>query len=337
MGLDETRKRANLRDVAAKAGVSVATVSRVLNAPEKVAPETRHRVETAIAELKFFPSAAARAMNRGRSGTVAALLPTLDNAIYARVVNGLEARLAEEDLSLMVAQTGDDPEIERDRAQQMAELGAEALVVVGLTHDPELYDLIDRTQIPVVAISAHDPQHVLPTIGYDNAAAAHLAADYLAGLGHRRIAVLHGPVAQNDRMRFRKTALEERGDDLEFHYIETPLSTEGGYRGIARLPEGGVGISAALCFSDVIAHGALSGLLAAGRRVPGDMSVIGMENLPGSRFTAPALTSVRLSVEDMGNRAGAALVEWLQSGMRPASVALPVEIIERKSCDQATE
>ena len=111
-------KRANLRDVASLAGVSVATVSRVLNTPGKVSPATRQRVQAVITDLKFVPSAAARAINSGRTRMVAALLPTLDNAIYARAVNGLEAQLAEKDMSLLVAQTGDDLAHELTRAPE---------------------------------------------------------------------------------------------------------------------------------------------------------------------------------------------------------------------------
>ena len=325
------KRKSNLRDVAARAGVSVATVSRVLNAPDKVAFATRSRVEEAISALKFVPSAAARAINRGRSGIVAALLPTLDNAIYARVVNGLESRLAAEQLSLVVAQTGDDPEIELARAQQMVDIGAEALIVVGITHDDGLYDLMDRAQIPDVAISYFNEHSQLPTIGYDNWEAATVAARHLAGLGHRTVAVLHGPAGTNDRVRQRMAALSAGVNGVEFVCREVPMSTAGGYRGIEDVLEGARAPTAILCFSDVIAQGALSRLQSLGIRVPEEISIMGMEDLPGSRFSFPTLTSVRLSVEEMGERAAEAIACWLSSDIRPDSVNLPLELMIRDS------
>ncbi|MEM8730698.1 MAG: LacI family DNA-binding transcriptional regulator [Pseudomonadota bacterium] len=320
-----------MRDVAARAGVSVATASRVLNAPDKVAQDTRRRVESAISELRFIPSAAARAINRGRSGLVAALLPTLDNAIYARVVNGVETRLAARQMSLTVAQTGDDLQTELTRAEQMVDIGVEALIVVGVTHDPGLLDLMDRAQIPVVAISYFDETCVLPTIGYDNWAAAETAARHLSALGHHKIAVLHGPVETNDRMRRRKAALEAMSGTLDLSFFEVPLSPEGGHMGIAALMERSQRPSAVLCFSDVIAHGAMSRLQILGISVPDQMSVIGMEDLPGSKFTHPTLTSVRLSVEEMGEQAAEAVLTWLTEDVRPAPIRLPIDLISRES------
>lgn len=325
------KKRSNLRDVAAEAGVSVATVSRVLNAPEKVAAPTRARVEAAITALRFIPSAAARAMNRGRSGTVAALLPTLDNSIYARVVNALETRLADRGLSLVVAQTKDDPELELKRAREMVDIGVEALIVAGVTHNPALYDLADMADMPVVAISYFEQHSRLPTIGYDNQEAAWLAARHLMGLGHNRIAVLHGPVAKNDRMRQRKAALDALQSAPNFLFLEVPLSVEGGYKALNNEAVVAAKPTAFLCFSDVIAHGALARAAALGLKVPKDVSIIGMEDLPSSQFTFPALTTIALSVEGMGEQTADALFQWLETDTVPLSIRLPVSLVQRET------
>ena len=323
----QIKKRSNLRDVATRSGVSVATVSRVLNTPDKVAAKTRTRVEQAITDLKFVPSAAARAMNRGNSGMVAALLPTLDNAIYARVVNGLEARFREDGLSLIVAQTSDAPDVELACAKQMIELGAEALVVVGISHDPGLYDLINLTQRPVVAVSYFDAASSIPTIGYDNWQAATVAARHFAELGHRRVGVLHGPTASGERTRRRCEALRVQDFGIDFTFVEVDLSMAGGRDGLDRLLHTHPEITGVLCFSDVIAHGALHRANALALHVPDDLSIMGIENLPSSQFTYPQLTSVRLSVERMGVLAAEAILSWLQTEQRPRSVELPVELM----------
>ena len=325
------KKRSNLRDVAGLAGVSVATVSRVLNGSSKVSPVTRHRVETAMTELKFVPSAAARAINTGRSRMVAALLPTLDNAIYARVVNGLESRLDTKGLSLLVAQTGDDPAEELTRAHKIVDIGAEALIVAGVSHAPGVYDLMDRARLPVIAVSYFDAAHRLPTVGYDNAEAVSLAARHLADLGHRSIGVLHGPARHNDRIRRRIEVLNTRRFGLTLQFNEVPTSMAGGHLGVEQVMASGTGCTGLLCFSDIIAHGALAALARRGLTVPGDMSVMGIENLPGSAFTTPRLTSVRLNLEEMGRQAADAVTQWLDTGDRPAAVHMPCDLIVRDS------
>lgn len=325
------KKRYNLRDVAHHAGVSVATVSRVLNSPDKVATPTRERVESAMNVLRFVPSAAARAINSGRSRMVAALLPTLDNSIYARVVDGLESRLDAHGLSLIVAQTGDDPQIELDRAKRLIDIGAEGLIVAGVTHDDRFYTLIDRAQIPVVSVSYFDPTHRLPTVGYDNQEAVCLAARHLADLGHRHVAVVHGPLALNDRTQRRRAALEDGAFPIAFDYFEVPISIVGGATAIERLRQGPSNATAILCFSDVLAMGALGELHRQGLRVPQDISVMGIENLPGSARAYPRLTSVHLRVQEMGEQAAEALATWLEHDRRPKPVHLASELIWRDS------
>lgn len=325
------KKRYNLRDVARYAQVSVATVSRVLNAPALVSPATRERVQGAMADLRFVPSAAARAMNSGRSRIVAALLPTLDNAIYARVVDGLESRLSAHNMSLLVAQTNEDQEITLARAQKLVDIGAEGFVVAGITHSAAFHDLLDFTQIPSVAVSYYDPNNRIPTVGYDNWAAAMLAADHLRDLGHRSIAVVHGPLDKNDRTSRRHQALATSAFAHQLTFLETEITVEGGAIATDRLLLAPGDVTAILCFSDILAVGVLNRLHQCGLGVPQDYSVIGIENLPSSQFTYPALTSVRLQVEKMGEVAAEALMHWLETQERPNHIELQVDLIKRAS------
>ncbi len=331
----EPKKRNNLRDVARSAGVSVATVSRVLNTPKQVSPATRDRVQQVMKELRFVPSAAARAINSGRTRMVAALLPTLDNSIYARVVDGLENRLAAFDLSLIVAQTHDDPAVELARARQLVDIGAEGFVVAGITHSAELLEFIDHIQVPIVSISYYAPDHFLPTIGYDNAEAARIAARHLEELGHRTVFVPHGPTVGNDRMRTRRATLDALETPMQFHFCEVPVSVEGGALAVDLMRRDAPDATAMLCFGDVLAMGAISGLHQHGMRVPEDVSVMGMEDLPSSAFLSPALTSVRLQVQEMGERAAEAIARWLEHQERAEPVYLKSELIARASTGPA--
>ncbi|PWJ13304.1 LacI family DNA-binding transcriptional regulator [Jannaschia seohaensis] len=325
------KKRSNLRDVAAHAGVSVATVSRVLNASGRVSPETRARVQAAIAELRFRPLAAARAINSGRSRMIGALLPSLDNSTYARVIDGLEARLAEHDLSLMVARTGEDRQVELARARQLLEAGAEGLFLAGRTRAPALLELIAHYRLPAIMLAYWDPDGPIPSVSYDNVAAVAAAADHLRGLGHREIAVIHGPRATNDRTAQRLETLAALGDGLRYAPFETELSFAGGAAAARRIAQARGPATAALCFSDMLAMGAMAGFQSAGLVIPRDMSVLGIEDLPAAAATHPPLTSVRLQVQRMGEEAGEAMARWVETGERPAPLCLDCELIVRAS------
>ncbi len=329
------KKRYNLRDVAYHAGVSVATVSRVLNAPDRVAKDTRERVNSAITELRFVPSAAARAINSGRTKMVAALLPTLDNSIYARLVDGLEYTLSDFGLSLIVAQTCEKPEAELRRARSLLDIGAEGFVVAGVSQNQEFMDLIEHVQVPTVAISYFDPDNQMPTIGYDNRAAAELATRHLMDLGHREIAVIHGPLRYNDRTQTRRQALDAVAQQASFAFFETEMSVGGGCEAVRRCLNECPSATAILCFSDVLAGGVLSELQRLGKSVPQDFSVMGMEDLPSSSFTNPPLTSVRLRVTEMGERAAEALAGWVENQTKPDHIELGIELKRRASTGPA--
>ncbi|SHG85075.1 LacI family DNA-binding transcriptional regulator [Cognatishimia maritima] len=324
------KKRANLRDVAKAAGVSVATVSRVLNTPDTVAPKTRENVQRVIADLKFMPSAAARAINSGRTRFVGALVPTLDNAIFASFLSALESTLAAQGLSLVVSTTGEDPQLEVDKARSLINIGAEGLILSGVAHAPELFDLIESTSFPTLATSFFDPEGPLPTIGYDNIDAAEMGIQYLKDQGHRKVAVVHGPVASNDRTRARiEGARSVTGVSIEFH--EVPLSFEGAARALDQILSQTERPTAIACMSDVLAIGVLQKLQRLGMAVPGTFSLLGMDDLPIAAHTFPPLSTVHLPVKRMGTAAGMAIAQWLENGTVPKAHRLEPRMVVRES------
>lgn len=325
------KKRANLRDVARKAGVSVATASRVLNMPAAVSAETRDRVQSAIDDLRFVPSAAARAINSGRTRVIGALVPTLDNAIFARFLDAIENEMVQHALSVVVATTDNDPEIEVEKARNLLDIGAEGLIVSGVAHSPAFEALVQKTRIPVIATSCYEPAYALPTVGYDNRAAAQMALRHLFDLNHRRIAVLHGHAFNNDRTRARLAGLQALGLDVRLDLYEADITIEGACQAVAKILKSGAQHSAFLCLSDVLAMGALFELQRSGLSVPDEVSVMGLEDLPSSSYTTPALTSVRLQVSEMGSRAAKALASWIETSEPPEPVLLAAELIPRQS------
>jgi len=321
--------------VAKAADVSVATVSRVLNEPGVVKKDTLEKVQAAIAELKFVPSAAARAINSGRTRFVGALVPTLDNAIFARFLAALERELSAHQLSLVVATTDSDLEIEAEKAKSLVDIGAEGLIITGATHSPALHELIDRTMLPTIITSFYDAENSLPTIGYDNAAAAQLALQHLADLGHQHIAVVHGPVHDNDRTRARLDGLRSLPWDGKLTTYETEISHHGGAETAGRICALRRKPDAILCLSDVVALGVLFGLQAEGVCVPNDISLVGIDDLPSSAVAVPAITTVHLPVSQMGEKAAAALARWISDQERPDGERLLGQLIKRRSAIRA--
>jgi LacI family transcriptional regulator len=325
------KKRANLRDVAKTAGVSVATVSRVLNSPALVSEDTRTRVQTAIEALHFVPSAAARAINSGRTKIVGALVPTLDNAIFARFLSCLEEGLGAYGLSLVVATTDGDEGIEAVKAERLVNIGAEALIVSGVTHSAEFDELVRRTRLPTIATSYFDECYHLPTIGYDNAAASTMALQHLTSAGHRDIAVFHGPTEKNDRTRARLNGLRNSGRDVRLHFFAAEITMEGGAGATRAFLASGSKCTALLCFSDVLATSALAELRRHGLDVPGDLSVIGVDGLPASAYSEPKLTTVQLPVSRMGHETAHAVAGWIERQALPKSLLLDCGLVIRGS------
>lgn len=331
MQKEAARKRANLRDVAEAAGVSVATVSRVMNTPDSVAKTTRARVEAAMAQLHWTPSAAARAINSGRTRFVGALVPTLDADIFARVIANLESQLATHGLSLVVATTGGLPQVEAQKAKALLDIGAEGLVVSGASHADDFYALIARSRLPAISTSWYEPEFVLPTVGYDNKAAALLALTHLTDLGHSRIAVLHGPLATNDRTGARVRALQAHTDQLSYHPAEMTIA--GACAGAARLLDSDPATrpTAVMCMSDLLATGLIYECQRRGVQVPQDLSIISTDDLPASAHLVPALTTVHLPVDIMGQRAADAIAGWVEHHQRPADQLLDIALMVRDS------
>ncbi|MEM9268199.1 MAG: LacI family DNA-binding transcriptional regulator [Pseudomonadota bacterium] len=323
-------KRANVRDVARHAQVSVATVSRVLNRAPNVADQTRAKVEHAMSALRFVPSSAARAINTGRSRLIGALIPAVDHAIFALFVTSLEERLDTHGLSLIVANTNHDPLRELDRAKKLLNVGVEGLIVSGVTRAEPFDALVDQHQVPVIATSLFQQDCLYPTIGYDNAAVAGRALEHLTALGHRAVGVLHGPAACNDRVRARLSGLREAAD-VALVIQETHMTFEAAAQTTRKILADHPEVTALLCLSDVLAQGALVYLKTQGLRVPKDLSVIGVDDLPNSGSFDPPLTTVQLPAQRMGERTADALATRLETGERPKAQCLDTALIERAS------
>lgn len=336
----ETRTRdasvPTLQDVAQAAGVSTATVSRCLNAPERVVASTRERVLTAVRALGYAPNFGARLLAARRSNTIGAIIPTMENAIFARGLQAFQEELHRHKLTLLVASSSYNPELEAEQVRTLTARGADGLLLIGHDRLPETYDFLDRRALPYLIAWAHEPDAGRPSVGFDNRDAMRRLTEAALTEGHRRLAMITAPIAANDRARRRlegvRAAMTERGlDPAALRVIETPYGIENGgaaFREIMQRPERP---TIAICGNDVLAVGALDMARRMGLRVPEDVSITGFDDIEIAQIATPRLTTVHVPHREMGRRAAAALVAMIDGTGPAESVALPVEIRWRET------
>ncbi|MCB1807179.1 MAG: LacI family DNA-binding transcriptional regulator [Candidatus Competibacteraceae bacterium] len=326
------KKVGRIRDVARETGLSIATVSRVMNGATNVKPATREKVLNACDKLNYVPNPAARTLSTKRSRTIAAIIPTIEHSVFAKYITAIEQTLGERDYSLVLAISNANREAEVKAARQLLGMGAEAFILSGSDHHQVLLEMFGRRSVPYVFTSIWEPHNAGPTIGYDNYALATRAVEFLAAHGHERIAVFHGPLDESDRTRARRDgAMAATKGRLRLDFFETRLSVEGGKDAVRLMLAAGLQYSAVLCFSDVIALGTYFSLFERGIRVPADMSVMGFDNLDWSEHVVPPLTTIDLPAEKMGVEVATQLIENLETAKPIVPTLLAAEIIKRRS------
>ncbi len=329
-----------LADVARHANVSTATVSRCLNSPDQVVGETRQRVLKAVAELGYAPNFGARALAAKQTNTVGAVIPTMENAVFARGIQAFQEELGRHGKTLLIASSAYQSELEDEQVRALVARGADALLLIGYDRSPELYSFLSKRSVPTLVAWSFAEASDQPAIGFDNCAAMAGLGRLVIGHGHQNIACISAPTASNDRARGRvegvRRAMAEAGlDSATLLLVETPYGIENGeiaFRQVmARAPD----TTAVMCVNDVLAIGALRAAREMGLAVPDDVSITGFDDIEIAVLAEPALTTVHVPHREMGRRAAGMLVGMLRDGETPASVNLPTDIRMRRSLGHA--
>jgi len=295
-----------LLDVARRAKVSSATVSRALNQPELVESETLRRVQAAVDELGYVPHGAARALSSRRTRMIGAVVPTLANSIFANCIHALQQRLSEAGFTLIVSTHDYDLSVEHRNVRILVERGIDGLVLVGTEHEEDLFRFLLARRTPYLLSWCIDRSRRHPCVGFDSFAAGKRLTQYLVEVGHRDIAVIAGITRGNDRARDRlagvRAALAEHRISLPAHrVVERPYTFMAGRDGLnAILGEGRDRPTAVICGNDVLALGALAACSDAGVSVPRDLSVTGFDDLEISTLIHPHLTTVCVPSRQIG-------------------------------------
>lgn len=325
-----------LSDVARAAGVSTATVSRCLNEKQKVTPDTLAKVMEAVESLGYTPNFNARAMAAKQSYTIGAIIPTMENAIFARGLQAFQETLLEQGYNLLVSSSAYQPKLEAQQIRELVARGADGLLLIGYERDEDVYHYLARRGMPTVLAWAALPDTRHASVGFDNRAAMRLLTDRVIEMGHRQIAVISGIVEGNDRAAERLAGIQDSWQAHGFArkdlpVIQTPYEIENGATAFAELMQRGEKPTVIMCGNDVLAAGVISKARELGIDVPNDISVTGFDDIELAKHVFPALTTVHVPHRQMGSLAARALIGLIEESAAKTSQLLDVSIVMRAS------
>ena len=340
---------ATIADVAERARVSTATVSRVLAGLGHARPETEARVLAAARDLEYRPSGIARSLKRRTTETLGLIVTDIENPYFPELVRAVEDAARAEGYAILLCNAADDPEREAGYLELLVERRVDGLMIAASGLGSRHLEWLASPPLPIVLINTSAPGLDLPSIHSDNRAGSRLAARYLLDLGHRRFGYLMPPPRNIDgplRLAGVRDALAHAGLDPDSITIASgaPL-VGGGEAAMLELLDRNPGLTAVLAYNDLMAIGALRAARRRGRSVPDDISVVGFDDVALAAYVDPPLTTLSQSTAEMGYWAVARLAERLRAraaatddpgdknGARPPAPAimLPVRLEIRGS------
>ncbi len=294
----------NLEQVARRARVSTATVSRVLNNATVVKTATRARVMKAIQELRYYPNLHARSLAGGKSRTIGVIVSNIENPFFFDIYKTMESDAHARGYELLMANTDYRAEQLVNSIRLMIGRRVAGLAAIVSEVDPSLIDELSASRIPVVFYDVGAPRKNITNIRVNYRRGMEIVMDYLHNLGHRKLGfvghhAMLGPI--NERMRAVEDAVSRYSPALEVRTAADADTLEGGRQAMRTLLANGYRPTAIVCVNDVTAVGALRELRERGTRVPGDISVTGFDNIKLSEFCYPALTTVHIPRDRIGH------------------------------------
>lgn len=332
------RTRPTIRDVAKLAKVSHQTVSRVINGRADVTAETRAKVEAAIAKLGYRPSAIARSMAHGRTHTLACLAPNLTDFTFASIIEGAETEARQHGYFLLSSSAHDEATFKALVEQLVSHQRADGLLIINPYSD-QRHTLLPQN-FPTVFVGARPRNEPVDSVALDDEGAARAATQHLLQLGHRRIAVITGPIVEDctqDRMAGYRAAMEAAHVTPEPGLIlEGDWSASSGYMALKKLADSQLLPTAIFAQNDRMAIGAMRAARDLDLAVPEQLAVIGIDDMPLASYFDPPLTTMRQDMFGIGREAARLLVRTLEQPVTTFQhLRLPAELIIRRSTARA--
>lgn len=327
---------ATMKDVAQKAGVSTATVSRALMTPEKVAVTTRRKVQLAMSDVGYSPQPFGRQLKRNETGNLLALVPDICDPFFAEILRGIEENAYQQGYLVLIADCAHQRPDKKNFTDLIIARQIDGILLLG-SQAPFAIDIAQQLSLPpMVMVNEYVPKLALPTVHIDNLTAAFEAVEYLINLGHRRIACISGPKKHalcQYRVQGYIQALRRHGITSEEHAVyQGDINFQTGVSGFDALMSRTYPPTAIFCHSDIIALGVLSQAKKKGLNVPADLSLIGFDDITLASLCDPPLTTVAQPGYQLGREALLLLLRQLRrQRVTNTSLLLDSELIVRGS------
>jgi len=311
-------------------------VSRALNYPETVSEITRERILALVARHRYVLDGVASSFSSRRSGLIGLIVPTIGNSIYAAFTVAVQARLQAEGRKLLIANSNYEMGLERDVIRKLIESRVEGVILTGYKRETDLYDLLRHYRIPFVITWSTSPDPSVPAVSFDNETAAESAVEAIIEMGHRRIGLVCGKTSINDRAAQRLNAyrrtLERHGITFDGRLVqEREFEVHEGGLAVEVLMSLKPRPTAIFCANDIQALGALFACYRLGFVIPQDLSIVGFDDLPMSRFVNPSLTTIHVPAEEMGKEAANRIIRNVETEQPIEPLLLQTHIIRRDS------
>ena len=318
-----------IREVANKAGVSVATVSRTVNGVRSVSPAIAARVWSAIREVGYVPNTQARALVSGRSRLLGLIVSDITNPFFPELIQGFEQVAVRAGFEVLLASTSYDPALMAATVRRMIERKVEGVAVMTSEMEDSLIGELTGRHIPLAFIDVGPMAPHISNISVNYRTGVHQAVQHLRRLGHRRLAFIAGPLALKSA-RLRREAFLHCFTEAQLAadrpaILEGDHSLDGGFNAVQELRGIPGRPTAVICSNDLTAIGVLRGIHAEGLSAPRDMSVIGFDDIYMAQFMLPPLTTVRLSRQDLARQAFEALIADIDRSAASAGAIYPIE------------
>jgi DNA-binding LacI/PurR family transcriptional regulator len=330
------KRATTIRDVAARAGVSVGTVSAVINRSPSVAESTRQRVLSRIQELSYKPNSKARSLRQHGVSAVGLIVPDLQNPFFSSVAEGVQITAEENDVLLVLCMTWARAEREQYYAQTLVTARLDGVIYLSGSGIPSHDLLLLSKSRQILFVDERLPGVDIPFVSAENLSGARAVAKHVLSMGHTRVAIIGGPPrlwTSEQRLAGYREALAAAGlNPDEAPMMSGDYGEASGYR-IARelLEQTNSGITALLCANDLMAIGAMKLCRDIGLSIPKDISITGFDNIPASSLLEPALTTVAQPGRDMGRAAAQLLLHQIKGISRPARTEFPTDLCIRNS------
>lgn len=327
-----------ISDIAKEAGVSIATVSRVMNNTKAVSPELKERVYSVIEKNHFTPNALAQGLITKKTNVIGVIVPDISNTVFGTLTKGINSVCAEKGYAIMVCESRGEPEKEKALLDILEERQIDGLLFSGVNVGQDLLDAMNKKKYPIVLMmqEASVENRRIDTVVHDNTKAVYDAVRFLGENGHRRIAYLGGPAydysSGRKRLEGYRKAMEELQLPVPDSYIEqVPFSFAGGAEGMRRIYEENSSLpTAVMAGNDLIAIGAIQFLNSQGIAVPDEISVMGFDDQDLTTYFRPELSTVRIPYFDEGKLAAEQLLYHMADDVKEALTCyVPHKIIRR--------